>query len=711
MNTNPELELAWQFIENTDTSLFLTGKAGTGKTTFLRELKEKCRKRMVVLAPTGIAAINAGGVTIHSFFQLPFSPFIPETSFRTDNAKYKFQYRKEHIKIIRSLDLIVIDEISMVRADLLDAIDNVLRKFRDRNKPFGGVQLLMIGDLQQLPPVIKEEEWSLLREYYDTAYFFSSNALKKIRYFIIELKQVYRQNDEQFLKLLNSIRENKCDRSILEALNSRYIPGFNPPKEDGYIRLTTHNHTAHEINSRELDKIDGKEYVYKATISGKFPAFAYPADEELHLKRDAQIMFLKNGESEGVRYYNGMLGKVVSLEKDKIIVQEKDNGIKFELKAEEWTNAKYVLDDKTKEIVEQIDGTFAQFPIKLAWAITIHKSQGLTFEHAIIDAADAFAHGQTYVALSRCKTLQGMVLSSRLTSSAVISDCTVYNYLNTARQQAPDRDILAGLEKDYYRNLLDDLFGFRQIEQAVKRTARILDEHLYRTYPLLLKQYKDTELSIKENIIKFADIFRFQYSRMIENSCNYKEDSTLRERICKGSAYFREQVEKISSLQRQSDIEIDNKDTASNYKDSLSELEYAIHIKLGLLDMVARQGMDINSYIAKKAMLTVTADENGKKKKTAPDKAKAKISVDTADVANPELYRKLVEWRRKEAAQQGLPAYTIVQQKALIGIANSCPKTVNELLKIPYFGKKTAEKYGDVILDIVNEGKIQECYY
>lgn len=699
MNSNPELELAWNFIENTDTSLFLTGKAGTGKTTFLRELKDKCRKRMVVLAPTGIAAINAGGVTIHSFFQLPFSPFVPETSFKSNNAQYKFQYRKEHIKIIRSLDLIVIDEISMVRADLLDAVDNVLRKFRDRNRPFGGVQLLMIGDLQQLPPVVKEEDWNMLREYYDNMYFFSSNALKKIQYFIIELKKVYRQSDIEFIEILNRIRENRCDYSTIETLNKRFIPDFKPEKEKGYIRLTTHNHSAQEINNAELEKISSREYSYKASVTGNFPQFSYPADETLTLKRGAQIMFLKNGESEGIRFYNGMLGKVVDLGTNRIIVESNDTHERFEVKQEEWTNAKYAIDEKTKEIVEEIEGTFRQYPLKLAWAITIHKSQGLTFEHAIIDAAAAFAHGQTYVALSRCKTLEGLVLSSRLSSNAIITDTTVNNYLTAARQQSPNNTTLETLKRNYYINLLRELFDFRHIEYSLKRVCRILDEHLYKTYPRLLSEFKETEKLISENIIKFSVIFEGQYTRLIYSTADYTDNDTIKERINKGATYFKQQLAAILKLIANSRIGIDNKETEKKYKETLDELSYSATIKDELLAFVIENGMHINQYINQKAILAITEDSRKKKKKSEPDKIK--VSLEKADISNTELYEKLIEWRKNEAARLKLPAYTIIQQKAIIGIANSNPKTKRDLLKIPFLGKKTVDKYGDTIIEII----------
>ena len=321
MENNPELQLAWQFIENTGTHLFLTGKAGTGKTTFLRRLKEHTPKRMVILAPTGIAAINAGGVTIHSFFQLSFAPFVPETTFNSSQTHYR--YSKEKRNIIRSMDLLVIDEISMVRADLLDAVDATLRRYRDREKPFGGVQLLMIGDLQQLAPVVKDNEWELLRKHYETPYFFASHALKETAYMTIELKKVYRQSDTFFLSLLNKIRENKADDEVLNELNRRYQPGFQPQKEEGYIRLTTHNNQAQRVNDCELASLPGKAYHFSAEIEGDFPEYSYPADKLLTIKEGAQIMFLKNDPSSEKRYYNGMIGEVVAVNETGIVVRGK----------------------------------------------------------------------------------------------------------------------------------------------------------------------------------------------------------------------------------------------------------------------------------------------------------------------------------------------------------------------------------------------------
>lgn len=407
MNANNELKTAWEFVEKTGKSVFLTGKAGTGKTTFLREVVESSSKRVVVVAPTGIAAINAGGVTIHSFFQLPLHPYIPGVK-----VESKFAFSKEKRSVIKTIDVLVIDEISMVRSDLLDAVDSVLRRFRDRNKPFGGVQLLMIGDLQQLTPVVTDEEAELLSHYYATPYFFGSHALSKTDYVTIELKQIYRQQDENFVSILNEIRSGRPSQRAIDILNERYIPSFAPDTEDGYIRLTTHNNTANAYNEQQLELIDDQLYRFDAEISGNFPEYSYPTELQLELKKGAQVMFVKNDPSSDKRYYNGKIGHVVEIVDDIILVQCPGDDEPVAVEQLEWENSKYVINEQTQEMETEVQGVFRQYPLRLAWAITIHKSQGLTFDKAIIDAAASFASGQVYVALSRCRTLEGMVLAT-----------------------------------------------------------------------------------------------------------------------------------------------------------------------------------------------------------------------------------------------------------------------------------------------------------
>ncbi|MEM9846970.1 MAG: PIF1 family DEAD/DEAH box helicase, partial [Bacteroidota bacterium] len=419
---NKQIELAYDYVQYTNKNIFLTGKAGTGKTTFLKRIQAESIKRTVVLAPTGVAAINAGGMTIHSFFQLPFGLFLPNG--RSEAEKQR-KFSRKKIDLIKSLDLLIIDEISMVRADLLDAIDDVLRRLRRSKLPFAGVQLLMIGDLHQLPPVVRPDDWNLLREHYSTPYFFGSLALKETQPISIKLTHIYRQSDSVFIDLLNKVRNNQLDQAVLEQINSRYIPNFVAPEDKAYIILTSHNRAAQNINQEKLEEIDRPVWKYEAEIDGNFAEKNYPTEEVLELKKGAQVMFVKNDLSYKKRYYNGKIGQITGLEKDRIYVQCPDDEEEIQVAIEEWTNVKYSLDPESKEVKEDIVGVFRQFPLKLAWAITIHKSQGLTFERAIIDAQAAFAHGQVYVALSRCKSFEGVVLRTKIAYSSVKTDQAV----------------------------------------------------------------------------------------------------------------------------------------------------------------------------------------------------------------------------------------------------------------------------------------------
>ena len=705
MEENHELELAWQVIENTGTHLFLTGKAGTGKTTFLRRLKELTPKRMVVVAPTGIAAINAGGVTIHSFFQLNFAPYIRESTFNSAQQSFH-KFGKEKINIIRSMDLLVIDEISMVRADQLDAVDAVLRRYRDRSKPFGGVQLLMIGDLQQLAPVVKEEDWNLLTSYYDTAFFFGSHSLKETEYITIELKKVYRQSDTAFVGLLNKIRDKEADESVLEELNKRYLPEFRPREEEGYIRLTTHNYQAQQYNDRQLLSLSGRAFSFQARVEGTFPESAYPADEMLTVKEGAQIMFIKNDSSGEHRYYNGMIGLVTAVGKDGIWVKGNGESQDFLLETEEWTNSKYSLNPQTKEITEEVEGTFRQYPIRLAWAITIHKSQGLTFERAIIDANASFAHGQVYVALSRCKSLQGLVLSSPLRRESIISDDTIDEFTRNAGELTPDKHKLALLRQHYFYELLCEQFDFHPLEQHFARVLRLLDEHLYRLYPKLLERYKETIDLYKAQIMKVADTFKLQYSTLLMEVEDYDANPKLNERIVAGAHYFRKHLEDLlNPLMVSTKVETDNKELKKKFSEALDTLKTTLHVKLGTLYYTEKEGFTVSAFLKHKAVLTLSVSGGESTSSSGRSERKPrtaeKIEVPT-DILHPELYKQLIAWRNSEASKANLPVYTVIQQKAILGIVNLLPCDTASLVRIPYFGKRGAEKYGDVLLEMVS---------
>ena len=470
MPKNPELELAVQFIEKTDRNLFITGKAGTGKTTFLHKIKKESLKRMVIVAPTGVAAINAKGVTIHSFFQMPFGPILPNQVANTTHAQRKFS--KTKIDIIKSLDLVIIDEISMVRADLLDGIDQVLRRYKNKNKVFGGVQILMIGDLQQLAPVVRPNEWSLLQQHYNTVYFFSSKAYQEANVVSIELKHIYRQKNEAFIKILNEVRNDKLSDESAKILKKNFNPSFSPNKEEGYITLTTHNKRAHLINNSELNKVKNKSTFFNAEISGKFNENSYPNSEKLELKVGAQVMFIKNDSSLEKRYYNGKIGVVTDISRENVTVQCANEIDEIVTEKEMWSNISYSINEETKELKEDIVGSFTQIPLRLAWAITIHKSQGLTFEKAIIDAEASFAHGQTYVALSRCTSLEGLVLKTPITSSAIINDSTVSIFNERVEENHPDEDILNRSEQQFQLNLISELFDYQSF---LYPTTRLID--------------------------------------------------------------------------------------------------------------------------------------------------------------------------------------------------------------------------------------------
>lgn len=697
-HSNPELSLARQIVEQTGTHLFLTGKAGTGKTTFLKRLKAESPKRMVVLAPTGIAAINAGGVTIHSFFQLPFAPYVPGTNFARD--AYKMGKQKQ--KIIRSIDLLVIDEISMVRADLLDAVDMVMRRYRKHDRPFGGVQLLLIGDLQQLSPVVKEDEWQLLRQHYTSPYFFSSRALGMTHYATIELQTVYRQNDIQFITLLNAIREGKADASTLAALNARFRPDFVPQQKDGYIRLVTHNRQAEHINCAEMDRLPAKLHTYRATIRGNFPEYSYPTAEQLELKEGAQVMFVKNATDHS--YYNGMIGEVARITTEGVKVRTQD-GATIDVEAEEWTNSRYVLDEKSKEIREEVEGTFTQLPLKPAWAITIHKSQGLTFDRAIIDASAAFAHGQTYVALSRCRTLEGLLLSSPIPPHAIITDTTVHHFHQQMAQLSPGRDEVEQMRRGYVSELLDDLFDFNHIHECYERTLRIMHEHFSRIFPSLISNYEALQPLLEQELKAVSQRFRTQYTRLVCDNSNIERHEELQERIRKGATYFSEKLQPLTEFVRHLQFPTDNKEVLRKTELALTDFREATTQKQRLLEYVKENGFRLKEYLQKKAVQAISEerDNNGNKKtkKGAAPKGSQKVVVPT-DILHPQLYQQLTVWRLQKSREQGLPAYTILQQRALLGIVNLLPQTPEALMLIPYIGKRGVEKYGEEILVIVN---------
>jgi len=447
MSEQNPAELAAKFVNYTSKHIFLTGKAGTGKTTFLRNLIELTHKKAVIAAPTGIAAINAAGVTIHSLFQLPFGTYLPKAP-AAEGDHYNQQYNTpksivRHLnmtaskrKVLTDMELLIIDEVSMLRADLLDAIDMVLRYIRRNNTAsFGGVQVLFIGDLHQLPPVVKSTEWNLLGQFYNSAYFFDALALQNNPPIYIELEKIYRQADEVFINLLNNLRNNEVTAQDVALLDKYYKADFKPSINDKYITLTTHNNKADTLNKQSLEELKAPSFLYVAKIEDDFSEYAYPAEQILELKVGAQVMFIKNDPTGEQRFFNGKIAVVTLLRTDTIEVETEGTREKIILEKYTWKNIKYTTDKVTGEIEEELVGTFTQYPLKLAWAITVHKSQGLTFDRAIIDIGSAFAPGQIYVALSRLRSLDGLILTSQISGSGIRQDQNVSLFSKTKERQ------------------------------------------------------------------------------------------------------------------------------------------------------------------------------------------------------------------------------------------------------------------------------------
>lgn len=618
MEKNTELRQAWDFVENTGRSIFLTGKAGTGKTTFLKTVMEKSKKRAIVVAPTGVAAINAGGVTIHSFFQLPFSPFVPDAQ-----IKSKFDFGRDKRKIIASLDLLVIDEISMVRADLLDAIDSVLRRFRDRYLPFGGVQILMIGDLGQLTPVVTPEDEKILAPYYNTPYFFGSKALSHVEYVTIQLNKVYRQQDKVFLDILNQIREGNPTTQTLTLLNSRYQPTFVPKPDDGYIRLTTHNNLANSYNDSELRKLPSQSFFFKAEIEGTFPELSYPTQETLELKEGAQVMFVKNDPSGDHLYYNGRIGRITHLDEDKIMVRCQDDYEDIEVVPLEWENTHYKLNEVTREIESEVQGVFRQYPLRLAWAITIHKSQGLTFNHAIIEAHLSFAPGQVYVALSRCRSLNGMVLASPISPHAIISDDRVETYIQHQEIEAQKSiEQLPTLKEEYYRQLLIELFDFHTILYHQESMVRLFTEFFYHSYPQLEHKHKQTLDNMGRDIIVIANKWMLRIRQMTNEELHSEK---FLQRVKNSAEYFDNKLEELFStpLKLTKEVKTNNKEAMKRLDILISDFRQAYLSRRYLLGKMAEHTFSISTYLQEKQSSMLDAlDENNLKKKKREKKEK-----------------------------------------------------------------------------------------
>jgi uncharacterized protein YecA (UPF0149 family) len=689
---NKELDLAWSFVVNTNRNIFLTGKAGTGKTTFLHKLKMQSSKRMVIVAPTGVAAINAKGVTIHSFFQLPFGPILPNSD--DGSSKFNRRFSKTKIDIIKSLDLLVIDEISMVRADLLDGIDRTLRRFKKRDLVFGGVQVLLIGDLQQLSPVVREDEWFLLKSFYDNAYFFSSLSYKQSNPITIELKHIYRQENPLFINILNEIRNNQLSPESAEALNKRFKPDFSPNENEGYISLTTHNNKASQINRIELENLAVDSRIYKAEIKGNFPEHSYPNKEELELKVGAQVMFIKNDSSAEKRFFNGKIGKVIFLDKDEVVIRCPNDDFDIVTKPEVWENIQYTVDPETKEILEDKIGSYCQMPLRLAWSITIHKSQGLTFEKAIIDAEGAFAHGQTYVALSRCKSLEGLVLKSKISPKQIISDTSIDAFNKQSEANQPNEDILIQSKRKFQLDLISEVFNFYEFLFPANRILDIF----YKNRRSLEGNIEKPLIIIKDsvaNLLKVSTSFNAHLQSIGESKDIPELQESLQERFIKAIAYFNDQTKlTLEESLRAISFTTDNQAIEKDIHTQLDKLDELLEAKLMFFDGL-KDGFKTQIFLDLRAKSVFLGKEKPKKlRKTVID-----------GTSNIELFELLRELRNQIAKREELVHFQIFTQKSLYAMCEMLPTTKQELKAIHGMGKTRIEKYGEDILRVI----IQFC--
>lgn len=672
-----------EMVEKTNRSLFITGKAGTGKTTMLRSIVSRKFKKTIVVAPTGVAAINAEGVTIHSFFQLPIRPLLPTPEAR----RWLFseqQVRSSRRELFRELELLIIDEISMVRADVLDAIDAVLRYYRRKpDVPFGGVQVVMFGDLYQLPPVVTDVEWGMMSSYYRSLYFFDSLVVAEIRPAVVELDTIFRQSDAGFINLLNELRNNQMTAKSFEMLGGRYQPDFQLKDDDDRILLTTHNAKADEVNIRELGKLKSKSTLFTAVVEKEFPEKSYPTDFELELKEGAKVMFVMNDKQTPRRYYNGMIGRIVEIDGDSVYVDCDNYPDTIEVGRETWENKSYKLNKATNEIEETLLGTFAQIPLRLAWAITIHKSQGLTFDKVVIDSAAAFAAGQVYVAFSRCRSLEGIVMTTMVNASSLRVDQRVAAYCATAMTESGFKQLLEDDKRAYRKVLMLDLFDLKPLYAlTLELRARTLGHASSFT-----DGFADFVQQLADNASGMATIAsRFQ------QQIRGLADDMLQERIKAAVGYFvpllQQEVTKIVS----SDFSTESKDLAKTYIDTLHEYFDLLSKKAYLMTGV-ESDCSVDRFFVVRARFV-------------PDRFTVKAYAlerleKTEDVKNPLLYKWLCGWRRDYCEDNNIPLFAMLANQVLKDVSAYLPRTRKELERIKGFGKVKVEKFGAECLTIV----------
>ena len=688
---NEVFDLAYRFVTETSENIFLTGKAGTGKTTFLRYLKENAAKNIIVAAPTGVAAINAGGVTLHSLFQLPFHPFLPTKNNR-EELLLKTRINKQRLQLLRKMELLVIDEISMVRCDTMDAIDTILKSVRrNYHQPFGGVQLLCIGDLHQLEPVTPQRDWAVLSEYYATPFFFDSLAIKEQCPLLIELTKIYRQKEESFVRLLNKVRNNQMNADDFEDLHLRYNPSFSPSREENYITLTSHNNQADLINQQQLQRLNGAPFNYKAIIEQDFPENMFPAESELILREGAQVMFLKN-DVVLKRYYNGKIGIVKALEKEKIVVE--CDGAEIEVGTETWENSRYTLNRTDGKLEQETLGTFTQYPLQLAWAITIHKSQGLTFDKVMIDAGAAFSSGQVYVALSRCTSLEGIVLLSKISNAAITSNENVIKGQQILSHKGSLEMRFAGARQAFTQQLLEELFSFDALESSLVQ----LEFHIKQQHNRLNPGAVDWIENLKKHILSDKSVglkFGALVSQLIKEEGVVEKNELLQKRITDAANHFIPKLESYLKGIQNHPLITEYKETAITVNEHLQDLALSVYNSTYYLQYCIIP-FSVTGFLQHKLKyllprFSITCYASSKKET---------LSSDT-DIANVELFETLKRWRNMVCSEEGLPIYMVANQASLKEISTYLPLNKKDLLQISGFGKAKVDKYGDDIIAAV----------
>lgn len=699
-NEIDKFELALDLINNTSVNIFLTGKAGTGKTTFLKSLREVCMKNYVVVAPTGIAAVNAHGVTMHSFFQLPFCPFLP------DRFSINSNISKKKADIIKGIELLVIDEVSMLRADMLDAIDFRLREVRNNTAPFGGVQLLLIGDLFQLPPVAVGEEQNEILKHYKSLFFFESFALKKTRCITIELEKIFRQENMEFKEMLNSVRDGNVTQRLLEQLNKRYVPDFVPKKEEQYIRLVTHNLQANTINQAEMEQLTGEQFTYEASVEGTFPESSYPVTSSLSLKVGAHVMFCKNN-SDGL-YYNGTLGVVTSMTEESLKVKLQESGKEIEVKPEKWENIDYKLIPPTvdaesglpiegsKSIIdEQSIGSYTQYPLRLAWAITIHKSQGLTFDYAIIDAHRAFMAGQTYVALSRCRSLEGIVLAQPLGWGAIKCNALIRDFYKKGLEEFPSQEDVANLKREAYIQYVRRLLDMSRLDQLLTRLMRYMATHLANKYTVQSASIMQAHNAFSSTSGSQSEAILCPIENLARQKQGYDQNEQVQMLIVNACRFHLQSIKELHSSISSVEFNIGNEEHSQAVGKIMTELKEAIKLNIILFDYVIENGfclIEIQRLLKKHVGANITQNVRV-----------AENTDEQKPTMNQKVYDELVHWRLEKSRTAGVPAFTVLFNSSVEDIAMALPRTENELLKIKGVGSSKVAQYGQEILAIVKQ--------